>query len=525
MATIVDVHGNPLQAETLREPQTASLSSLHREYANHPSRGLTPLKLARIMDDAELGNLQAQADLFADMEEKDAHIYSEIAKRKNAILSVDWKIDPPPNPSPAEKANAEYLGEVIANLGGFEDFLLGLMDGIGFGYSNIEIEWSMIERQWLPDALCPRPASWFTLAQDNQNELRLRDNTPGGAVLNPFGWVKHVHRAKSGHIARCGLHRVLAWPYLFKNYAIRDLAELLEIYGIPIRLGKYPSGIGDGEKATLLRAVTELGHAAAGIIPEAMAIEFQSAAQGTHEPHLAMNEWAERSVSKAVLGGTLTSQADGKSSTNALGNVHNEVRHDLLASDARQVSATVVRDLFYPILALNHGNVSDLRRLPRLMFDVRELEDFTAFSTALPNLVDVGTPVPVSWVQKNLGIPAPLKDEPVLARAVRAAPPVNLMAQLMALQNGDAFPDQSAIDRAVDALPAATLQAQSTSMLGDLVTRLASAKNDAEALGLLAEAFPNMDPHALADGLGDQLFIARLVGMHSAQQETGSGRG
>jgi len=164
--------------------------------------------------------------------------------------------------------------------------------------------------------------------------------------------------------------------------------------------------------------------------------------------------------------------------------------------------------------------------LPRLMFDVRELEDFTAFSTALPNLVDVGTPVPVSWVQKKLGIPAPLKDEPVLARAIKAAPPpMNLMAQLMALQNGDAFPDQSAIDRAVDALPAATLQAQSTRMLGDLVARLSNAKNDAEALGLLAEAFPGMDPHALADGLGDRLFIARLVGMHSAQQESGSGRG
>jgi phage gp29-like protein len=43
----------------------------------------------------------------------------------------------------------------------------------------------------------------------------------------------------------------------------------------------------------------------------------------------------------AILGGTLTSQADGKSSTNALGNVHNEVRHDIRESDARQLSATL----------------------------------------------------------------------------------------------------------------------------------------------------------------------------------------
>ncbi|MCY9814236.1 phage portal protein family protein [Aeromonas caviae] len=41
-------------------------------------------------------------------------------------------------------------------------------------------------------------------------------------------------------------------------------------------------------------------------------------------------EWCEHSMSKAILGGTLTSQADGKSSTNALGNVHNEVREEAL---------------------------------------------------------------------------------------------------------------------------------------------------------------------------------------------------
>lgn len=98
------------------------------------------------------------------------------------------------------------------------------------------------------------------------------------------------------------------------------------------------------------------------------------------------------------------------------------------------------------------------------------------------------------------------------------------MAQLMALQNGDPFPDQTAVDAAVDALSAATLQAQSAQLLGGLLARLASAADDSEALGMLAEAFPDMDASALAETLGNRLFIARLVGMHSAQQEV-SGRG
>ena len=44
----------------------------------------------------------------------------------------------------------------------------------------------------------------------------------------------------------------------------------------------------------------------------------------------------ERSTSKAVLGGTLTS--GGEHGTQALGKVHNELRHDLKKSDARQLA-------------------------------------------------------------------------------------------------------------------------------------------------------------------------------------------
>jgi phage gp29-like protein len=66
-----------------------------------------------------------------------------------------------------------------------------------------------------------------------------------------------------------------------------------------------------------------------------------------------MAEWYERSMSKAILGGSLTSQADGKNSTNALGNVHNEVRQEVRDADLRQLAATLIRDPVYPLYALN----------------------------------------------------------------------------------------------------------------------------------------------------------------------------
>ena len=131
-----------------------------------------------------------------------------------------------------------------------------------------------------------------------------------------------------------------------------------------------------------------------------MFIEFQNAANGSHEPFQSMMDWCERTQSKGILGGTLTSQADGKTSTNALGNIHNEVRHDLTVSDARQLEGTITRDLLYPLAVLNFGQV-DPRRMPRLVFDTRQIEDIELYADSLPKLVGLGLDVPVAWVRES----------------------------------------------------------------------------------------------------------------------------
>jgi len=89
--TILDQHGRPLSSDALTQPQTSRIRHVKREWAEHPSRGLTPHRLHRILEDAEQGNLTAQADLFTDMEEKDGHVYAEMSKRKRAILTLDWE--------------------------------------------------------------------------------------------------------------------------------------------------------------------------------------------------------------------------------------------------------------------------------------------------------------------------------------------------------------------------------------------------------------------------------------------------
>lgn len=395
-----------------KQSQTADIVK-NRTTHEHPSKGLTPQALHRILEDAENGDIQAQSELFVDIEEKDGHIFSEMSKRKRAVIGLDWNIVPPPNSSEAERKLAEEVDGWLNQMTDLEDMMFDLLDAVGHGFSCVEIEWENLGSLWLPKAFHHRPQAWFKVNAMDEVLLR-KDGNPDGEKLWDLGWIVHKHRSRSGILARSGLMRTLVWPYLFKNYSVRDLAEFLEIYGLPTRIGKYASGADNKDKLTLLNAVREIGHNAAGIIPETMQIELLNAANGSADPFQAMIDWADKTSSKAILGGTLTSQADGKTATNALGQIHNEVRHDLLVSDAKQLAGTLTRQLILPLLQLNKGNV-DVSRLPRFVFDTQLPEDLTVYSDSLPKLVGIGMKIPLSWAQEKLAIPLASEDEPVLA--------------------------------------------------------------------------------------------------------------
>ena len=513
MVTLVDQFGQPIQREQLSEPQTAHVASLHHEIANHPSRGLTPSKLARILDAAENGDVIAQYELFEDMEEKDGHVAAEMSKRRRALLSLDWTVEPPPNASAAEKAATDGVRAILSELEDFEETLFDLTDAIGKAFVCAEVSWHRADGQFLPEAITHRPQTWFQFHRGTmRQEIRLRDSSPEGAELWPFGWVTHISRAKSGYLERAALFRVLVWPYLFKNYSVGDLAEFLEIYGIPTRIGRYPSGATEKEKLTLLRALASIGHNAAGIMPQGMEVEFKDAASGDPDAFQLMIDWCERTQSKAILGATLTSQADRGSNTNALGNVHNEVRKDLRDGDAKGLGRTLTRDLVYPLAALNFG-ITSVRRSPRFVLDIAESEDLKLFADALPPLVKMGVKVPETWVRGVLRIPDATEGEAILGHADTAGKDggkTTTTALRADPRGGVKLPDQAALETLLDAISNGDDQALMDDMLQPLFEL---AERDPEALtGQLADLYPKLGGAKLEDTLARLLFAAEAWG-------------
>ena len=518
----------------------AQLTASGRVIPDHPADKIDPSKLKSLQEDAEQGDITAQHELFVDIEERDGDIGANIGTRKRAVLTLDWSINAPDNATAQEEQYAEEVRTLFKRIGYIDDLLMDCMDAVGHGFAALEIMWQLVDNKQLPLKFKHIPQSWFRLDKDDNLLLKTPTN-PLGEPLRPFGWVVHIHKSRSVPLARMGLYRTLAWHYMFKHYSVHDFAEFLELYGMPIRIGKYGAGASNDDKKTLLRALAGIGHNAAGIMPENMQIELHNAANSTSgDPFMHMVNWCEKSIARLILGQTLTSGVDGKTATNALGKVHNEVRHDLLVSDAKQLAQTITQQIILPFLQINVDPNIDAGRIPYFDFDVREYEDFAVFSEALPKLVAIGVRVPEKWARDKVGIPEPEDGEliltaiqnPLNADLKTQSNPTALAlsgyahgvgcpcgCQSVALksdgQNGN---EQQILDKVLDkALLQVDFNAQLHPTLRQAVAVLQSSASYAEASDKLAALYPTLDNNAHQTYLANALFLSELLGGSSVR--------
>jgi phage gp29-like protein len=356
---------------SLKTPQAAPKASqaIPLNYASVNT--LDPSRLARAFAAADAGFITEQAALFELVEEQDAHLFAELAKRRRAVTGLGWQLTPPPDAGQSELARTEELAAMIRAIGHIEDAQYDLTDAIGKGFTALSYAW-MPGDVWLPDGLEFIPQRLFQVDPATRRLQFLKDGIAEDLWENH--WIVHEHRAKSGYIEGAALFRVLAWCYAYKAYDIRDMQRFLEVYGLPLRLGKYPDGIADKQRDELLKAVKNIGHDSASVVPESMSIEFvQAVKTGTVRDFLDAVEYWERKQSLAILGGTLTSQADGKTSTNALGEIHERARREIMLHDVRQLEPTLTAQLVRPIALVN--GMFPAERIPAFKYLTEETVD------------------------------------------------------------------------------------------------------------------------------------------------------
>jgi phage gp29-like protein len=446
--TLYDAYGREVDTGMLREEQAApTMAGVRNIYSvMHPSIGLTPERLAGILQQAEFGDPFLYLELAEEMEEKDLHYLAVLGTRKNAVAQLDLVVRAASSGSEDQRA-AAMVREMIAD--GplqLDSVLFDVLDALGKGFSATEIIWDTSGREWFPAQLKWRDPRWFAfdwvsgqeilvrtlngqaIPAESETQTRLPTHFGGDGIyasmgrgigiqpmtapLAPYKFVTHFAKAKAGLPIRGGLARAAGWAYLFKNYVLKDWVTFTEVFGQPLRVGKYHPGASEQDKQALLQAVSKIGTDAAAIMPESMVIEFTEAHQnGSAELYQRFCEYLDAQVSKAVLGQTLTTEMPASGGSRAAAEVHEGVRRDILSADARRLAATLARDLVRPIVELNMGPQV---RYPKIELGLPDDSDVKVFAEIVAMLADRGLRVGQKTILDRLGIAEASADEAVL---------------------------------------------------------------------------------------------------------------
>ncbi|MEG1609934.1 MAG: DUF935 domain-containing protein [Bilophila sp.] len=403
--TLYDADGNPIDRTRLVEELAApTVTGVRQILSGHPAQNLTPQRLAALLLAAEQGDALGYLELAEEMEEKDLHYRSVLSTRKLQVAGLPVTVEAATDA--AEDVKAADLVRDFLRTGVLAEAMQDILDAVGKGYSVCEIMWDTEGKSWYPSSILWRDPRWFEFDRLDGTTLRLKGEHGLPVPLEPAKFITHMHKSKSGLPIRGGLARPVAWYYLFKNFGIKSWVQFAQVFGFPLRVGRYGSEATQDEKETLLRAVRNIAQDAAAIIPDSMKIEFETTnTTGNVQIFKGLADYFDKQISKAVLGQTGTTDVGQHVGT---ANAHEKVREDIEASDAMQLSATLARDLVRPLVDLNLGS---RKRYPVLRVAREEAEDVTALvdnvvklAAVAPNLVEV------SVMRDKLGVPEPEQD-------------------------------------------------------------------------------------------------------------------
>ncbi len=522
---ILDQYGKPVRKNRLGKEIAAPGLTGVRSLWNfgQVATGLTPAGMASVLRDAaEGGDHDAYLTLAEEMEERDAHYSSVLGTRKRAVSGLPVVIEAATD----DTRDVQMADEIRALLArsGTRAMMEDCLDGLGKGYAVVEIIWDRSSLPWVPARYVFRDPRFFQFDRLTRSELMLRDESDmmNGVALEPYKFIRHIPKLKSGIPIRGGLARVVAWSWMFKHYGLKDWMAFAEVFGMPLRLGKYRPGESQANIDILKMAVANLGIDAAAVIPEGMSIEFEELANtaGGADLFERLARFMDSQISKAVLGQTMTTD-DGSSRAQA--EVHDQVRTDLRDADAGQLAETLERDLVIPYIVLNHG---PQKAYPRVCLREPESADVTVLSEALGILVPLGLRVEASEVRDKLGFSDPDPDAECLQPAPVAMPeaPPQAAQKDQAMNRAEAT-RFTADQQALEDLVAGVVPEGAGAMAGigreidELIRRATSFE---ELRIMLADYLDQAGDDELQDGVHRSMVAADLWGRTQAGGEDGA---
>lgn len=452
----------------------------------------------------------------------DAHIGGCVSSRKSGVRSLEWEIDR----GKAKSRQAKLIESVFKDLD-ILSIVTEMLDAVLYGYQVMEVIWSLSNGGLiLPKAIIGKPQQWFAFSENNELLLRTRANYNGEPVPpRKFLLLQHNSSYETPYgipeLSRC------FWPLTFKKGGLKFWVMFSEKYGMPFMIGKHPRGTGKDETDRLADQLEAMVQDAVAVIPDDSSVEILEA-QGkgaSADIYSKLIEYCDKEISIALLGQNLTTEV--KSGSYAAAQAHMEVRKDIIDADKLLVEKAF-NQLIRWIYELNFQPLASSLLPVFTMYEEEDVDkDLAERDEKLTaSMEKSGLRLSQKYYQKSYR----LDDEDIET----AVPPIISAGQASRLSEGsvppvrgqefadnpdkEAFPDQAALDDAIDSITPEELQAQMESVLKPIIDLIAESGDYNAVMEKLIETYPDMDTKAIEDMLARAIFVSELWGRLNAEK-------
>ncbi len=265
----------------------------------------------------------------------------------------------------------------------------GMLDAPFYGYTPLELLWRPGPDGWwhMVDVV-PRPYHWFAFDAENKPifrgewgaalyDERLRTLPPG-----KFVFVSH-HASYDNPYGLRLLSRCL-WPVAFKKGGLQFYARFAEKYGQPWLVLKAPSKATKLEKRDMAGDLSRMVRDCLAVIPYGSEMEFLTAGSMQTDLHERFIARQDRSISKLLMGQTLTVELEGRNNSQAASTVHEDVAEGLADADKAMVADG------WNEIAWLYARVNAGPEVLAPLFSYEEPEDLSARADLDKKLWDMG---------------------------------------------------------------------------------------------------------------------------------------
>lgn len=440
----------------------------------------------------------------------DDHVTSVIQTRKVGTLQREIRWQPGALKGQEPDQGAVALNEAFAadmeaidNDLGLRNVVAQILDAPFYGYTPLELTWVPEQGRIRLVGIEGKPHAWFKFNADNQPRYLSQANPESGEEI-PWGkivFARHFPTYKNPYglrlLSRC------FWPVTFKRGGMKFWVTFCEKYGIPFLLGRYPRGTGATAQKEMLSNLAAMIQDAVAVVPEGSTVELLGAggnSKGSSDLFDRLVSVMDKSISKVIVGQTLTAETSDTGGAYAQSKTHENVLEAYQASDQ-----ALVKETFDRIAAL-YAAVNAHGVAPPQCSWFEEDDPQQDFATRDKTLTDTGqvTLTKTYYVRRygfaddEIEVAAPSTPQPETA------------------ENAASFAEAETRQPGLDDLITAKLAAQVDPEIAAMVARIRelmmSVGSLPELRDRLLELYPAMPTDKLAEAMSLGLTGATLAG-------------